>query len=49
VNIFPEPNGDDATLTSWLEIIESRCPVNDNPINPTPVKIGLKIPAEKAA
>ena len=49
VNIFPESDADETALSRWLEIIESRCPVNDNLINPTPVKINLKNAAEKAA
>ena len=49
VNIFPDADTDAAILAKWLEIIESRCPVNDNLINPTPVKISLKKPAEIAA
>lgn len=49
VNIFPDADTNEANLAKWLEIIESRCPVNDNLINPTPVKISLKKPAEKAA
>lgn len=49
VNIFPDADTDEANLAKWLEIIESRCPVNDNLINPTPVKIRLKKPAEIAA
>ena len=42
VNIIPNADTNETTLNKWLEIIESRCPVNDNLINPTPVKIGLK-------
>jgi uncharacterized OsmC-like protein len=49
VNIIPEADTDEITLAKWLEIIESRCPVNDNLINPTPVKINLKTPVEIAA
>ena len=49
VNIFPEAEADESTLAKWLEIIESRCPVNDNLINPTPVKINLKNATVKAA
>jgi uncharacterized OsmC-like protein len=49
VNIYPDADTDENTLAKWLEIIESRCPVNDNLINPTPVKINLKNPAEIAA
>jgi uncharacterized OsmC-like protein len=42
VNIIPNADADQKTLDKWLEAIESRCPVNDNLINPTPVKIVLK-------
>ncbi len=49
VNIFPDAETDEANLAKWLEIIESRCPVNDNLINPTPVKISLKKHVEIAA
>lgn len=42
VNIIPEADTDENTLAKWLETIENRCPVNDNLINPTPVKINLK-------
>lgn len=49
VNIFPDAETDETNLAKWLEIIESRCPVNDNLINPTPVKISLKKNVEIAA
>lgn len=49
VNIIPDADADEATLSKWLEIVESRCPVNDNLINPTPVKISLKKHIEVAA
>lgn len=49
VNLFPDADTSEQNLVKWLEIIESRCPVNDNLINPTPVKISLKKPAEIAA
>lgn len=49
VNIIPDADTDELKLAEWLEIIESRCPVNDNLINPTPVKIVLKKPVEIAA
>jgi uncharacterized OsmC-like protein len=42
INIIPDADTNEATLAKWLEIIESRCPVNDNLTNPTPVKINLK-------
>lgn len=41
VNIIPDADVDNVTLEKWLEMIERRCPVNDNLINPTPVKINL--------
>lgn len=47
VNLIPETNADETTLAKWLEIIESRCPVNDNLVNPTPVNIQLKQAKEK--
>jgi len=49
VNIIPDADANEQTLAKWLEIIESRCPVNDNLINPTPVKISLKKGIEVAA
>ena len=49
VNIVPEADADEATLKKWLEIIESRCPVNDNLINPTPVQIQLKKQLDRVA
>lgn len=49
VNIIPDAEADQKTLEKWLETIESRCPVNDNLINPTPVKITLKPEKELAA
>jgi len=49
VNLIPDADTDEFTLAKWLEIIESRCPVNDNLINPTPVKIALKPAKRKAA
>ena len=49
VNIIPESNANEQTLAKWLKNIESRCPVNDNLINPTPVKISLKKCIEVAA
>lgn len=48
VNMIPDAETDELTLTKWLGIIESRCPVNDNLINPTPVKISLKKELEVA-
>lgn len=42
INIIPDAQTDEETLVKWLKILESRCPVNDNLSNPTPVKISLK-------
>jgi uncharacterized OsmC-like protein len=41
VIIKPDADADRETLEKWLNTIESRCPVNDNLTNPTPVKISL--------
>ncbi len=49
VNIIPDSDADESTLQLWLETIESRCPVNDNLINPTPVKIAIQHKKKKAA
>jgi uncharacterized OsmC-like protein len=40
--IIPDTDADEATLEKWLKTIESRCPVNDNLSNPTPVNIKVK-------
>lgn len=42
VKIKPDADADAETLKTWVEAIESRCPVSDNIQNPTPVKIELK-------
>lgn len=42
VSIIPEADIDDDTLNTWLETVESRCPVNDNLSNSTPISIQLK-------
>jgi len=49
VNIIPDADASEETLQKWLETIESRCPVNDNLINPTPVKIAIQQKKKKAA
>jgi uncharacterized OsmC-like protein len=41
VKMKPETDADESTLKSWIEKVESRCPVSDNLANPTPVKITL--------
>lgn len=41
VKLLPDADVDDATLNKWFETIETRCPVNDNLINATPVKVDV--------
>ena len=41
VIIKPVADVSDETLQNWLDIVESRCPVSDNLLNPTPVKLKL--------
>lgn len=41
VKLVPTANIDEATLNRWFETIESRCPVNDNLSNATPIKVEL--------
>lgn len=42
INLVPETNADMVTLTKWLAIVEKRCPVKDNLINETPVKLSIE-------
>jgi len=42
VQLIPDTDADISTLSKWLEIIESRCPVNDNLTNPTPVLVSVQ-------
>lgn len=39
VNLRVRADADADTLSRWLRIVESRCPVSDNLANPTPVKL----------
>ncbi len=41
VNLFPETDVDEATLDKWFRIIETRCPVNDNLANVTPIRVNV--------
>ncbi|PZC53200.1 MULTISPECIES: OsmC family protein [unclassified Mesotoga] len=34
-----ETDADEETLKKWVEAVEDRCPVTDNLVNPTPVKV----------
>lgn len=42
VRMTPVCNADEATLNEWMRRVESRCPVSDNLMNATPLKITLK-------
>ena len=41
VKMKPETDVDEATLKTWIENVENRCPVTDNIVNATPVNITL--------
>ena len=41
VDLQVDSDSDEDTLARWLELVETRCPVNDNLANATPVKLGL--------
>ncbi|TGG88670.1 OsmC family protein [Geotoga petraea] len=41
VKMKPETDADEDTLKTWIEKVESRCPVSDNLANATPVNITL--------
>ena len=41
LNLIPETDANIETLTKWLKIVEDRCPVKDNLINRTPVKVSV--------
>ncbi len=41
VQLVVETDSDEETLKKWLQIIENRCPVNDNLANSTPLKLSL--------
>ena len=42
LNLIPETDASIETLASWLKIVEERCPVRDNLINETPVKVSVE-------
>ena len=44
VKLTPDSDATPAQLNIWLETVESRCPVNDNFLNPTPVHIEVNVP-----
>lgn len=39
VRLIPDSDATPQQLKVWLETLESRCPVNDNLLNPTPLSI----------
>jgi uncharacterized OsmC-like protein len=43
IEVIVKPNADISfnELQNWLNIVESRCPVYDNLINPTPIQVSL--------
>lgn len=41
LNLIPETEADIETLVKWLKIVEDRCPVKDNLLNITPVKVSV--------
>lgn len=41
VKLQVDSDADEVTLEKWLHQVESRCPVNDNLANPTPISISL--------
>jgi len=45
VRLTPDSDATPAQLEIWLESVESRCPVNDNLLNPTPVLVEVNAPA----
>jgi uncharacterized OsmC-like protein len=42
VSLKTEADASDATLEKWLEIVQGRCPVKDNLLNQTPLKLKLE-------
>jgi uncharacterized OsmC-like protein len=42
LNLIPETDADINTLSTWLTIVEERCPVKDNLNNKTPVKLSVE-------
>jgi uncharacterized OsmC-like protein len=41
VVLTPESDASPDVLEKWLEVLESRCPVNDNLSNPTPLNVRI--------
>ena len=42
LKLVPDTNAPIETLVSWLKIVQDRCPVKDNLLNTTPVKISVE-------
>ena len=39
VRLIPDADATPAQLELWLDTVESRCPINDNLLNPTPIHL----------
>ena len=42
LKLIPETDAPIETLESWLKIVQDRCPVKDNLLNTTPVKVSVE-------
>ena len=42
LNLIPDTDASIETLTTWLQIVEERCPVKDNLKNATPISISVE-------
>lgn len=42
VNVQPVSNASSEAINEWIEIVESRCPVQDNLLNATPISLKLE-------
>lgn len=41
VNLLPDTDASEDLLQTWLDTIETRCPVNDNLAHPTPIQVNV--------
>ncbi|KMQ51707.1 hypothetical protein CHISP_1464 [Chitinispirillum alkaliphilum] len=49
VKLIPETDATAEELTRWHEEIEKRCPINDNILNATPVKVSVSATTEPSS
>ncbi|MDX5319950.1 MAG: OsmC family protein [Bacteroidota bacterium] len=42
VKLIPDTDAEVEKLAEWLQIVESRCPVNDNLIRSTPIRVSVE-------